>query len=72
MSIIQINKDTCLRDGICSATCPVGVIFQKDGEYPEVTATAERDLFKMRTVYRSLSDGQPYSPGNSPGQLSSY
>ena len=41
MDLLEVNKKTCNKDGICAADCPAGLInFQKD-QYPESVAEAE-------------------------------
>jgi nitroreductase/NAD-dependent dihydropyrimidine dehydrogenase PreA subunit len=34
MSIIQINRDTCSKCGLCVTECPTGIIMQKPEDYP--------------------------------------
>jgi nitroreductase/NAD-dependent dihydropyrimidine dehydrogenase PreA subunit len=41
MSFIDINRQSCNKDGICSAVCPANLIHQSPGEYPSAIADAE-------------------------------
>lgn len=41
MSIIEINRETCNRCGICAAECPRRIITMPDGNIPVVAAAAE-------------------------------
>lgn len=44
MSLFTVDPDKCLRDGICLAACPVGLIRMKDKDAPpSPTAGAEAD-----------------------------
>jgi len=47
MAIFQINQETCSKCGICVAVCPVSVIVQKDGGYPEPNKVAEGECLKL-------------------------
>lgn len=41
MNLFEVNPQTCNKDGICAANCPMGIIEMKKGEYPIPTADAE-------------------------------
>jgi len=41
MEIFEVNKETCLRDGICAAICPPGIIDFEPGDYPRPSPAAE-------------------------------
>ena len=41
MSLFEVNIQTCNKDGICAAICPMGIIEMQKGEYPTPTAEAE-------------------------------
>ena len=40
MNLFTVNQDTCLRDGICAAVCPAGLIESDADGYPMATADA--------------------------------
>ncbi len=46
MSLIDINKDLCNRDGICSAVCPLMVLRISDGSCPEPIPEAEETCIR--------------------------
>ncbi|MDD2851908.1 MAG: nitroreductase family protein [Desulfuromonadaceae bacterium] len=41
MDLITVNKQTCTKDGLCAAVCPINLIDFKQGEYPAPIAEAE-------------------------------
>ena len=41
MNLLTVNIQTCNKDGICAATCPMGIIEVQKAEYPTHTAEAE-------------------------------
>ncbi len=41
MDILEVDKETCIQDGICAAVCPSGLIDFKKGDYPKPVAEAE-------------------------------
>jgi len=41
MNLFEVNTQTCNKDGICAAACPMGIIEFKKGEYPAPAAEAE-------------------------------
>jgi nitroreductase/Pyruvate/2-oxoacid:ferredoxin oxidoreductase delta subunit len=41
MPIFEINEQTCTKCGLCAADCPVNVIMQNNGGYPEPHKIAE-------------------------------
>lgn len=41
MSLITVNPETCLQDGLCAAVCPAQIIRFRKGEYPALFAAAE-------------------------------
>ncbi len=41
MNFIEVNQQTCNKDGICSAICPAKLINFTEGEYPTPIAEAE-------------------------------
>ena len=42
MPLVTINKDTCVKDGICSQECPLLLIsMNKEGGYPELRPSRE-------------------------------
>lgn len=34
MALVEFNKETCSKCGICAATCPAGIIYFKEKNYP--------------------------------------
>jgi nitroreductase/NAD-dependent dihydropyrimidine dehydrogenase PreA subunit len=46
MAIFQINRETCTKCGLCSLDCPVGVIIQNKGEFPEPCGSVERKCLR--------------------------
>jgi len=40
MALLTINADTCNRDGLCAAVCPIGIITYAKGELPQPTDDA--------------------------------
>jgi nitroreductase/NAD-dependent dihydropyrimidine dehydrogenase PreA subunit len=46
MDIIQVNRETCLKDGICAATCPGGLIEFHPDDYPRSTELTEKSCIK--------------------------
>ncbi len=43
MDLIEVNRETCSRDGICAAVCPSGLIEWEEGAYPKPAANADAD-----------------------------
>ncbi|MDY6967526.1 MAG: nitroreductase family protein [Spirochaetota bacterium] len=41
MSLLEVNKGTCNKDGICVATCPVNIIELNESKYPTQAADVE-------------------------------
>ncbi len=41
MSLFNVNTETCDKDGICAAVCPVGIIEMSNNGHPAPTAEAE-------------------------------
>jgi nitroreductase/NAD-dependent dihydropyrimidine dehydrogenase PreA subunit len=41
VSLLEIDRESCLQDGICSAVCPVGIIQFERGGYPTPVSRAE-------------------------------
>ncbi len=41
MNLLTINKESCVKDGICAAVCPANIILFKNGEYPVPVKRAE-------------------------------
>ena len=41
MNLIDINRQTCSRDGICAEVCPYQLISFREGEYPAPIDEAE-------------------------------
>jgi nitroreductase/NAD-dependent dihydropyrimidine dehydrogenase PreA subunit len=41
VSLLKIDRQTCLQDGICAAVCPVGIIKFERGGYPTPVSRAE-------------------------------
>lgn len=41
MSLFEVNKETCNKDGICAAVCPAGIIRMRKGQCPRGIAKAE-------------------------------
>ena len=41
MKLFEVNMQTCNKDGICAAICPVCIIEMQKGAYPAPTAEAE-------------------------------
>ncbi len=41
MKLITVNQQSCNRDGLCSAVCPMKIIAFNDGEYPDPVDGAE-------------------------------
>jgi nitroreductase/NAD-dependent dihydropyrimidine dehydrogenase PreA subunit len=46
VDLIEVNRKTCRRDGICAATCPGGLIELKKGDYPKAAAGAEAECIR--------------------------
>jgi nitroreductase/NAD-dependent dihydropyrimidine dehydrogenase PreA subunit len=44
--IFQINRQTCTKCGLCVLDCPVGVVTQKKGDYPDAHRLAEKFCIK--------------------------
>ena len=42
MEIIEANRKTCIKDGICAATCPGGLISFKPDDYPQPGPNLEK------------------------------
>lgn len=36
MALVEANKETCTKCGICAAACPGGIIYFKEGNYPRL------------------------------------
>jgi nitroreductase/NAD-dependent dihydropyrimidine dehydrogenase PreA subunit len=41
LNLLQIDQQTCRRDGICAAVCPAGLISINEGQFPEPNSQAE-------------------------------
>ncbi|MDY6856521.1 MAG: nitroreductase family protein [Thermodesulfobacteriota bacterium] len=41
MNLLEVNIETCNKDGICAATCPVGIIEVQNAQYPTLIDGAE-------------------------------
>lgn len=41
MSLIEVNQETCLQDGLCAAVCPAQIIRFRKEEYPTLFADTE-------------------------------
>jgi nitroreductase/NAD-dependent dihydropyrimidine dehydrogenase PreA subunit len=41
LNLLEVNEQTCNRDGICAAVCPVGIIRFKKGGFPAPIPAAE-------------------------------
>lgn len=41
MDILEVNKETCDKDGICASVCPAGLIDFEKGDYPKPIPEAE-------------------------------
>ena len=41
MNLFEVDTQTCNKDGICVAVCPMGIIEMQKGEYPTPTVEAE-------------------------------
>ena len=41
MSLFEVNTQTCNKDGICAANCPMGIIEMQKGEFPIPSDDAE-------------------------------
>ncbi len=46
MNLITVNEQTCNRDGLCAAVCPINIIDFKPGVYPAQIAEAENLCIK--------------------------
>lgn len=42
MSLLEVDRQSCNKDGICAAVCPLGLIAFKKSEYPSPIANAEK------------------------------
>ncbi|WP_310600865.1 nitroreductase family protein [Desulfobulbus sp.] len=42
MELFTVNQETCNRDGICAAVCPIGIIAWRQGELPAPAPGAEQ------------------------------
>jgi nitroreductase/NAD-dependent dihydropyrimidine dehydrogenase PreA subunit len=42
LNLLEIDQQTCGRDGLCAAVCPVGLIAFQEGQFPEPIAQAEQ------------------------------
>ena len=36
MALLEVNKETCTKCGICAAACPTGIIYFRDNSYPRL------------------------------------
>ena len=41
MGLLTVNEEKCKQDGLCAADCPMGIIVQPEGGYPQVMEGAE-------------------------------
>lgn len=46
MEFLEVNRETCRKDGICAAACPAGLIDFKKGDYPHPVAGADTECIK--------------------------
>jgi nitroreductase/NAD-dependent dihydropyrimidine dehydrogenase PreA subunit len=46
MTLFMVNPETCNRDGICAAVCPIGIIDWRAGELPTPSPDAEKSCIR--------------------------
>ena len=46
MDLLTINQQTCNRDGICAAVCPIGIIDWTQGGLPALAAGGEQSCIR--------------------------
>ncbi|MEI6208378.1 MAG: nitroreductase family protein [Desulfuromonadales bacterium] len=57
MNLITVNEQTCNKDGLCAAVCPIHLINFKPGEYPAQIAEAEELCIKCGHCVTVCSTG---------------